>query len=132
MYNINTTVDYFDNASYRSALRKVVNMDISNINVPFDQMDDDLDNETIDELLFDNDAMTRCMDSIYKKTKSNDIFKEFYTIAANKMFSEDPNIGLAICFSYDYFYYFHKCLVDLYENDKIQKCNYENMKNKLC
>ena len=40
MYNINISVCYDNNTSYRECLRKVCYMDISNLNIPFDQMED--------------------------------------------------------------------------------------------
>ena len=130
MYNINIDVAYKDNETYRKCLRQVVNMDISNLNIPWDQMDDDLDEETKDELLFDNYAMSSTMDYIYDKTKENDFFKEIYLLGASKMFSTDPNIGLAILFSYDFFDLFHLCLQDFF-NNKLDTINYNNLKNKI-
>ncbi len=130
MYNINIDVAYKDNETYRKCLRQVVNMDISNLNIPWDQMDDDLDEETKDELLFDNYAMSSTMDYVYDKTKENEFFKEIYLLGASKMFSTDPNIGLAILFSYDFFDLFHLCLQDFF-NDKLDTINYNNLKNKI-
>ena len=130
MYNINIDVAYKDNETYRKCLRQVVNMDISNLNIPWDQMDDDLDEETKDELLFDNYAMSSTMDYVYDKTKENKFFKEIYLLGASKMFSTDPNIGLAILFSYDFFDLFHLCLQDFF-NNKLDTINYNNLKNKI-
>ena len=130
MYNINIDVTYKDNETYRKSLRQVVNMDISKLNIPLDQMDDDLDEETKDELLFDNYAMSSTMDYVYDKTKENEFFKEIYLLGAGKMFSTDPNIGLAILFSYDFFDLFHLCLQDFF-NDKLDTINYNNLKNKI-
>lgn len=130
MYNINIDVAYKDNETYRKCLRQVVNMDISNLNIPWDQMDDDLDEETKDELLFDNVAMNTTMNYVYDKTKENEFFKEIYLLGASKMFSTDPNIGLAILFSYDFFDLFHLCLQDFF-NDKLDTINYNNLKNKI-
>ncbi len=130
MYNIKIDVNYNNNTSYRECLRQVVNMDISKLNIPWDQMDDDLDEETKDELLFDNYAMSSTMDYIYDKTKENDFFKEIYLLGASKMFSTDPNIGLAILFSYDFFALFHLCLQDFF-NNKLDTINYNNLKNKI-
>jgi hypothetical protein len=108
-------------------------MDISNLNIPFDQMED-LDDETKDELLFDEGAMNRTMDYIYDKTKQNECFKEFYVLAAARMFSQDDQIGLAVLFSYDYFALFHACLVEFLEKHQFQEksINYINLKNKIC
>ena len=93
-------------------------------------MDDDLDEETIDELLFDNNIMSTCMDFIYDKTKDSNYFKELYLIGASKMFSQDPQIGLVILFSYDFFNYFHLVLVD-YLKANIISDNFNILKNRI-
>ncbi len=129
MYNTNIKVEYNDNMSYRECLRKVTNMNIEKLNIPWDQMDDDLDEETKDELLFDQDAMNGSMDYIYEKTKSNNKFIQLYLLAAAKMFSENHDIGLAVLFSYSYFTDFHLCLVNFFNN--IESPHLENLKNKL-
>ena len=133
MYNINVKIEYENNKQYRQCLRNVFSMDISNLDIPFDQIED-LDDETEDELLFDENAMIKSIDFIYEKTNNNAYFKELYKIAASKMFSEDENIGLAVLFSYDYFASFHLCLVDfLNKNEFNEKNNYYiNLKNKIC
>ena len=64
---------------------KTGNMDISNLNIPWDQMDDDLDEETKDELLFDNVAMNTTMDYVYDKTKENE-FLEIYLLEQVNVF----------------------------------------------
>ena len=133
MYNINISVHYDNNVSYRECLRKVCSMDISNLNIPFDQMED-LDDETKDELLFDEGAMNQTMDYVYDITKLNKCFEEFYILAAAQMFSQDKQIGLAVLFSYDYFALFHVCLVEFLEKEQFQEksINYINLKNKIC
>ena len=88
MYNINVKIEYENNKQYRQCLRNVFSMDISNLDIPFDQMED-LDDETEDELLFDENAMIKSIDFIYEKTNNNAYFKELYKIAASKMFSEE-------------------------------------------
>lgn len=133
MYNINVKVEYIDNKSYRECLRKIANMDISNLNIPFDQMED-LDEETKDELLFDENAMNKTMDFVYEKTINNDCFKELYLHGSSKMFSLDENIGLAVLFSYDYLEWFHLCLVEFFEKNEFNENSiyYINLKNKIC
>jgi hypothetical protein len=132
MYNINVSVKYNDNYTYRQCLRNVANMDKNSIHVPWEQMDNDLDDETKDELLYDCATMTTIMDKIYNDTKKDKKFKELYNIAAAQMFSVDDGIGLAILFSYDYFEYFHCCLQDFYKTNSISNDNYTILKNKLC
>jgi hypothetical protein len=132
MYNTQITVTYSDNKSYRNSLRKVTNMNLDKLNIPWEQMDDDLDEETKDELLFDNEAVSKTMDFIYEKTHNNIQFQELYSIAASKMFSEDLQIGLAVLFSYDFFDTFHSCLIDFFNNDFSNKnTHYLILKNKI-
>jgi len=70
----------------------------------------DWDEETIDEMYYDESAVSKGLDAIYKKTKNNLLFKNIYQNAAAKMISMDNRIGLAVCISYDYFKDFHACL----------------------
>lgn len=132
MYDTQVIVTYNDNKSYRNSLRKVTNMNLDKLNIPWEKMDNDLDEETKDELLFDNEAISKTMDFIYEKTYNNILFKELYSIAASKMFSEDLQIGLAVLFSYDFFETFHLCLVDFFKNDFSNvNTQYLILKNKI-
>ena len=132
MYDTQVIIGYNDNKSYRSCLRKVTNMNIDKLNIPWDKMDSDLDEETKDELLFDNEAISKTMDFIYEKTHNNILFKELYSIAASKMFSEDLQIGLAVLFSYDFFDKFHLCLIEFFNNDfSNENTQYLILKNKI-
>ena len=115
MYNIDINVTYNDNASYRQCLRNAMNMDISHIS--FDQYDEDLEEETKDELLIDEKQMSAAMDEIYDRTKYSETFQTLYMSAAALMFSTDPQIGLAVLFSYDYFAVFHGCIKAHRENN---------------
>jgi hypothetical protein len=76
----------------------------------------DWDEETIDEMHYDESAMSKALDSIYAKTKDHPLFKNIYQSAAAKMISMDNEIGLAVCISYDFFKCFHACL-QLFEQD---------------
>lgn len=115
MYNIDINVEYNDNATYRQCLRQVMNMDVSEIN--FDQYGENLEDETKDELLIDENRMSMAMDDVYAKTKHEECFQSLYTCAAGLMFSTDPQIGLAVLFSYDYFSVFHVCIQSHYNNN---------------
>jgi hypothetical protein len=75
----------------------------------------DWDEETIDEMSYDESAISKRLDSIYDKTKTHPLFKTIYQNAAAKMISMDNEIGLAVCISYDYFKYFHACLNLFYQ-----------------
>jgi hypothetical protein len=60
---------------------------------------------------YDENAAIRAMDAIYELTKQSALFEKAYVLAANKLFLEDPAMGLPILFSYDYLDVFHRCLV---------------------
>lgn len=115
MYKFDINIDYNENTSYRHCLRLAMNMDVSQIT--FEQYKDELDDETKDELLIDEKQMSTAMDEIYEKTKNVESFQSLYNSAAALMFSTDPNIGLAVLFSYDYFSIFHECIQAFHKND---------------
>ena len=121
-YNINTIVNYNTNTAYRGCLRDTMNMDVSHIS--FDAYTEDLDDETKDELLIDERQMSRALDEIYEKTCNIECFQNVFLRAATLMMSNDPKIGLAVLFSYDYFSQFHKCLKAFYD-DKSDLCDKE-------
>ena len=68
-----------------------------------------LDDETADELSYDEEAAGKFMDYIYENTKDHPLFQVAYDTAAGFMFSMDRNIGLTILFSYDYLREFYAC-----------------------
>ena len=74
--------------------------------------------------------MKKGMDYIYDRTRKHPLFQKIYNEAAAKMLSIDQEIGLAVCFSYDYFDAFHACLSMYLENPKSfqESCDiYKNM-----
>ena len=75
----------------------------------------DWDEETIDEMSYDDESASKVMDEIYESTRHNILFDKIYLSAASKMMSLDTEIGLAVCMSYDYFKDFCDCL-RLYRN----------------
>jgi len=125
IYNTNLTVSYQDDFGYRQSVRDVFGMNCS------DAIDPDYDPVTRDELLYEADAMTKGLDYVYARTKDIPEFKKIYEIAAGFMFSVDPNIGLAVIFSYDYFHLFHPCLVDFLRSGSISSENKENLMKKI-
>jgi hypothetical protein len=93
-----------------------------------------LDEETEDEISYDEEAATKKMDEIYSKTKDNDLFMNIYKTAALRMFSEDPEIGLAVLFSYDYLPLFYLCLVEYFKSLGTlnnANTNYSNLLKKI-
>lgn len=103
LYDQDYTVLYSNNKEYRDCMRHLFKMKPNTSNI-------DLDEETLDEQNYDNSRAIVLLDYIYSITKDNPQFQELYAYGAATMFSQDPEIGLTILFSYDYFYFFHPCL----------------------
>jgi len=134
LYNTQVSVNYTNNFEYRKCLRQVFNMDVTKNQPEWDKMDKDIDEETRDELMYDSDAIFLEMNSIYETTKDNHLFQEVYEICATKFFSTNPNIGMAVAFSYDFFPLFHRCLVEFFgspENFHKENPNYISMLNAI-
>jgi hypothetical protein len=91
-------ISYTNDAEYQDQIRMLFRMKAV-----------DTDDDPSDE--YDENAAIRAMDSIYEATKQSALFEKVYVLAANKLFLEDPAMGLPILFSYDYLDVFHRCLV---------------------
>ena len=102
-YNI--VVMFSNNTGYRALLRSFFNMNVESIDA--DLKENYYDEETHDELLFDQAAVDRGMTDILNKTAGNPLFDELYSLAAAKMFSTDRETGLCILLSYDFFHDFY-------------------------
>jgi hypothetical protein len=112
-YNIDAIAVYTDNKSYRSTLRRLFFMDVSMCPA----MDDEtIDEETRDEMMYDNDAVITVMGNLFELTRDNVLFQNLYDLAAEKMISTNREIGQAVLFSYDYLPLFHKCLAGFLRN----------------
>jgi hypothetical protein len=105
---------YSNNKEYRELLRLFFNMDISNIKSEIKHCN--YDDETYDELLFDESAVNCHMTNIIEKTKGNILFDELYDLASAKMFSTNKETGLCILLSYDFFSDFYHLWKSYIEN----------------
>jgi hypothetical protein len=94
------------------------------MNCVLDSSLEGLDEETQDELLYDEKTMSIIMDEIYDATKNNDLFNELYDLAAARMFSTDRTIGQAVLLSYDYLCFFHNCLASFLKDEFDNKNEY--------
>lgn len=110
-YPINLVVRYNNTLEYRQSLRLLFSMSDSK----YPALDEDIDEVSRDELEYDEEAAKQAMDYVFRTTKKNPIFNELYLLAAARMFSTDPEIGLSVLFSYDYLEIFHYCLVSFYD-----------------
>ena len=108
------TIIYDNNKCYRQCLRELFEMNEANYQEKINDIRsrEDLDEETEDEISYDDNAASKMMDEIFDKTQNNVLFKNIYLIAAAKFLSQDETIGLAVLFSYDYLSSFFLCLVD--------------------
>jgi hypothetical protein len=136
MMKNNFKMDYNDNKGYRQSLRGLFEMNSKNYEDRINSIKsiEELDEETEDEISYDEKAASETMDQIYSKTKNNVLFKNLYKIAASKMLSEDETIGQAVLFSYDYLKDFYLCLVDFYnepENFTDKNHKYINLLKKI-
>jgi len=105
---------YSNNKEYRQAIRQFFHMNIDVIEAEIKQYD--YDEETQDELLFDEDAMNLGMTNILEKTAGNRLFDELYSLAAAQMISMDKETGLCVLLSYDYFSDFYNVWTAYLEN----------------
>ena len=114
VYPTTMVVEYGDTHEYRRCLRNLFQMQSDNYKGVTE--DDAYDEETRDEMEYDDIAAVTALDAIYAKTRDNEVFRELYRHGAATMLSEDPEIGLAVLMSYDYLRLFHRCLIWFVEN----------------
>lgn len=125
-YRTETPIEYNDTEQYRQCVRALFEMDQTVYEQRIKDIEnhnqETLDDVTRDEISYDGGAAMKVMDYVYSCTKDNAEFKELYSKAAARMFSEDPNIGIAILFSYDYLQLFHLCLVEFFSEKFTTSC----------
>jgi hypothetical protein len=108
-YNTETLlIEYNDNFTYRNTVRSLFGMNSNKTDI--ENQYSSIDNETLDELDYDDDLMTKIMNDLFVITKDNVLFQSLYDLAAAKLFSVDRQLGQGILFSYDYLYLFHACM----------------------
>jgi len=121
---------YSTNKEYRQAVRNFCNMNCSDNS--FNNYE--IDEESRDELLFDESSTSKKMTEIYASTKKHILWIYLYEKAAAKFFSTDNEIGLAVLLSYDYFPKFYECWNLFIESpDKFIESNeiYQNLLKSL-
>lgn len=123
---MNLIVSYNDDFGYRQSIRDAFGMNCASAD-----LQEDYDEVTKDELLYEAEAINQGLDDIYARTKDSPEFQGIYSTCAGFMLSVDPNIGLAVVFSYDYFDKFHPCLVDFLQSGSISSSNRENLMKKI-
>jgi hypothetical protein len=114
-YPFHLDINYETSNEYRQCIRKLFCMDTNTFSHITN--DTNLDNESRDELEYDEEMTTIALNYIFNKTKDYEIFRNIYTLASNRMFSNDLEIGLTVLLSYDYLIYFHKFLQSYFINN---------------
>ena len=131
-YPVHLNIQYSNNNEYRDCIRQVFQMNARNF--PDTSMLE-LDDETQDEMMYDDKSANDMMDFIYERTKLKDEFIDLYSKAASFMFSIDTNIGLTILFGYDYLDLFHSLLQVFFSNPSestiAQSSEYTRLYDKL-
>jgi len=100
-YDITYKIAYDTDDEYRQCIQSVFGLEM-------------IATETEDEIIYDMDSLSIACDNIFKATKDLSLFHNIYKKAALLMVSEEPSVGLAIMFSFDYFAMFHPCVVALF------------------
>jgi hypothetical protein len=116
---------YSTNAEYRAIFRSYFKMDLQALEREHADLKES-DPESFDELLYDDAAVKIGMDDLYEKTKDNPKFIELYRLAAGQFLTEDPEIGLCVLLTYDYF----SDYITLFENPHDESL-YNRLKAKL-
>ena len=116
--DLDLELQYTNNKEYRKCVRKLFKIDSTKYNEELKEIlnDPDLDDETRDELEYDEEVALSAMDWIFDKTHINPLFQKLYKNAAGKMLSSNIDIGLAVLMCYDYLVVFHNCLKEFLKN----------------
>ena len=77
------------------------------------------------------DTIIKIQEDLFDKFKNNEKFNNLLEYLQENQTLIPAKLPLKTCvtlfFSYDYFYLFHKCLKDMFNNNKISDNNYNNM-----
>ena len=100
--------EYETNTGYRQCLRQIFQMNKDNYPDAIKQLEeelgDDFDKETRDEIEYDDESAGLMMQYIRNNTKELPIFHRLYELAAARFLSRDHEIGVAILYAYEYFF----------------------------
>jgi hypothetical protein len=124
-YPTDMIIQYQDTREYRNCLRRLFGMS----STKYPDIHPDVDDESKDELEFDEDASSIAMEYVYSKTKDHPIFQQLYSFAAARILSLDHQIGMSVLFSYDYLEIYHYCLVSFFSGD-VDEYNTDFSKNR--
>ena len=104
--------DYIKNVLYQEDLMNIFNL----------EQYDDYKN------FYNEDILKDTMSELYEKLKENEVLLDCMKQLANALFSENPEIGLCLLYSYDFMYVTHKCVVEYLDNGLISDENINLLK----
>jgi hypothetical protein len=129
LYPVHLKATYNDDIGYRIFIRNLFSMKHQS---PWDpSYIHEVDDVSIDEYDYDDDAASQLLDSIYAETHSIPVFNELYILAAATMMSEDTSIGLAVLFSYNFANVFHKCIISYISNNHTEYSGFKELQYSL-
>ena len=116
-------INYYDNKTYRETLRKIFRMENQHrkegSKIIFNNgeiMDiNDIDDETLDEINFDDTVYDDCFSHIWEMTKNVKGMVELYEWSAGNFMSMDQSVGIANLLNYNYLPRFYKLLCKIYK-----------------
>ena len=115
LYNYKIPVEYTNNTEYRECFRRAFGIETERIVAQLRALYADFDtfeDETKDELIFDEPRVNHIMGEILAATMFAEPFRELYRKAAALVISESPDIGLAILMAFHFFQEFHAVLAE--------------------
>ena len=128
-----SAIKYIDNKEYRACIRRVFDFtkDAKSYyaDLTENDFDNNLDEESKDEMEFDPILMQQGLDFIFKNTIENSHWEEVYLLAAATMFSTDVMIGQAVLCSYDYFAIYYTCLWHFFIDKSIPVPEYQQLRS---
>lgn len=120
MYNYSFNCSYLDNSSNTTTQDTVYRQEIL---------------KAFNLLIYDHKKMMETIDKIHIKYKENQQIKEILNILRenNKysfLFNNSTDL-FTLLFSFEYFYYFHACIIELEQSNSISEIIYEKIINVL-
>jgi hypothetical protein len=97
--SLDTPLGYDTDAEYRVHMRAFFGMAVEPMRAAWTEADDD----TLDELLFDDTGVVARLDALWDRTHAVPFFRDAYLDAAGRFLSVDPKVGLTLLCSYDFF-----------------------------
>lgn len=71
----------------------------------------------------DDGKVSKEIELLYEKMKTNKTFNKCILVSANKMMSEDPIFGFMMMFNYHTFFITHRCLCEFLEKGELSNEN---------